>query len=271
MPLTATDVHNVAFSKPPIGKRGYNEDEVDAFLDLVEAELARLIAENNDLHNRIDQLNKRLRGTPVETGGTFRPLAAGPRSMVPSPAERQTSATDDQHAQTAKVLGMAQEIADRLTNDAKSEAERTLSQARSSAVQLLSEAQTKADGMISEARGRSQTMLQEARTRAEALERESREKASALELDAARKHTEALGAISQEKIALEKKVAELSAFERDYRSRLQTYLHAQLRELDNPGVIASPDATPSHRSFTASESGSHHSAPEAPVLLRNTG
>ncbi len=31
MPLTPADVHNVAFSKPPIGKRGYNEDEVDAF------------------------------------------------------------------------------------------------------------------------------------------------------------------------------------------------------------------------------------------------
>ncbi|MGH3951520.1 MAG: DivIVA domain-containing protein, partial [Pseudonocardiaceae bacterium] len=42
MSLTPADVHNVAFSKPPIGKRGYNEDEVDAFLDLVETELARL-------------------------------------------------------------------------------------------------------------------------------------------------------------------------------------------------------------------------------------
>ena len=43
MPLTPADVANVAFSKPPLGKRGYDEDEVDAFLDLVEAELARLI------------------------------------------------------------------------------------------------------------------------------------------------------------------------------------------------------------------------------------
>jgi DivIVA domain-containing protein len=32
-------VRNVTFSKPPIGKRGYDEDEVDAFLDLVEAAL----------------------------------------------------------------------------------------------------------------------------------------------------------------------------------------------------------------------------------------
>jgi DivIVA domain-containing protein len=37
--LTAQRVRDVAFSKPPLGKRGYNEDEVDAFLDLVEAAL----------------------------------------------------------------------------------------------------------------------------------------------------------------------------------------------------------------------------------------
>jgi DivIVA domain-containing protein len=37
--LTAEQVRNVAFSKPPLGKRGYNEDEVDALLDLVEAAL----------------------------------------------------------------------------------------------------------------------------------------------------------------------------------------------------------------------------------------
>lgn len=58
MPLTPADVHNVAFSKPPIGKRGYNEDEVDAFLDLVENELTRLIEENSDLRQRINELIK---------------------------------------------------------------------------------------------------------------------------------------------------------------------------------------------------------------------
>jgi DivIVA domain-containing protein len=37
--LTPEQVRDVAFSKPPIGRRGYNEDEVDAFLDYVEAAL----------------------------------------------------------------------------------------------------------------------------------------------------------------------------------------------------------------------------------------
>jgi DivIVA domain-containing protein len=40
--LTAADIHNVAFSKPPIGKWGYNENEVDAFVDLIESEIRLL-------------------------------------------------------------------------------------------------------------------------------------------------------------------------------------------------------------------------------------
>jgi DivIVA domain-containing protein len=52
MPLTPAEVHNVVFKKPPIGKRGYDEEEVDAFLDIIEVELARLIDENADLRDR---------------------------------------------------------------------------------------------------------------------------------------------------------------------------------------------------------------------------
>lgn len=37
--LTATDVREVMFSKPQIGKRGYHEDDVDEFLDQVVARL----------------------------------------------------------------------------------------------------------------------------------------------------------------------------------------------------------------------------------------
>lgn len=38
--LTPEDVHRVQFSRAPVGRRGYNEEEVDAFLDLVAATLA---------------------------------------------------------------------------------------------------------------------------------------------------------------------------------------------------------------------------------------
>jgi DivIVA domain-containing protein len=39
--LTPDDVHNVSFSEPAWGKRGYNVDEVDGFLDRVEEEMKR--------------------------------------------------------------------------------------------------------------------------------------------------------------------------------------------------------------------------------------
>jgi DivIVA domain-containing protein len=40
-PLTADEVRNATLSKPPLGKRGYDE-EVDAFLDELAAAIAAL-------------------------------------------------------------------------------------------------------------------------------------------------------------------------------------------------------------------------------------
>ncbi|HEY2042466.1 MAG TPA: DivIVA domain-containing protein [Jatrophihabitans sp.] len=64
MPLTPAEVHNVVFKKPPIGKRGYDEEEVDAFLDIIEVELARLIEENKDLRDHVENSG----GAPVAAG-----------------------------------------------------------------------------------------------------------------------------------------------------------------------------------------------------------
>lgn len=86
MPLTPADVHNVAFSKPPIGKRGYNEDEVDAFLDLVENELTRLIEENSDLRQRINELDQELAAAAVPALRRRPPRQS--RRMSPNRASR---------------------------------------------------------------------------------------------------------------------------------------------------------------------------------------
>jgi len=59
MALTPADVHNVAFSRPRIGKRGYSEQEVDLFIDLVEQELIRHLEEEGDLRTRCAELRNR--------------------------------------------------------------------------------------------------------------------------------------------------------------------------------------------------------------------
>ena len=271
MPLTPADVHNVAFSKPPIGKRGYNEDEVDAFLDLVEAELARLIEENDDLREQVSQLEQRLGNAhadledarsrpapamgpvPTTTQQLQRPVEPPPPPMPqrqmepprgmggPGPDTDYRGAADmggDHHVQAAKVLGLAQEMADRLTAEAKSEADSMLSDARNKSEQLLSDARAKSDGLVNDARSRAETMLNDARTRAETLERQSRDKAAQLVGDAERKQTEIIGSITRDKSVLEKKIDELRTFEREYRTRLKTYLESQLRDLEGRGTAA---------------------------------
>jgi DivIVA domain-containing protein len=266
MPLTPADVHNVAFSKPPIGKRGYNEDEVDAFLDLVEAELARLIEENEDLREQVSQLDQRLgnaqadledaRSRPPAMGAPptqqiqravepppMRAMEPPPRAMsAPPPAMVDPGdAGVDQHVQVAKVLSMAQEMAERLTSEAKVEADTMLSDARNKSEQLLSEARTKSDGLVNDARARAETMLNDARTRAETLERQSRDKAAKLVGDAERQQTEIIGSITRDKTVLEKKIDELRTFEREYRTRLKTYLESQLRDLEGRASAAPSD------------------------------
>jgi DivIVA domain-containing protein len=266
MPLTPADVHNVAFSKPPIGKRGYNEDEVDAFLDLVEAELARLIEENEDLREQVSQLDQRLgnaqadledaRSRPPAMGAPptqqiqravepppMRAMEPPPRAMsAPPPAMVDPGdAGVDQHVQVAKVLSMAQEMAERLTSEAKVEADTMLSDARNKS-ELLSEARTKSDGLVNDARARAETMLNDARTRAETLERQSRDKAAKLVGDAERQQTEIIGSITRDKTVLEKKIDELRTFEREYRTRLKTYLESQLRDLGERGSAAPSDS-----------------------------
>lgn len=255
MALTPADVHNVAFSKPPIGKRGYNEDEVDAFLDLVESELAHLIEENNDLRQQVEQLDQQLQSTRADLHDARSKAAASPvasarveeprrLSPVPPPSVMEQTSPGgggDHHVQAAKVLGLAQEMADRLTGEAKAEADTMLAEARTKSEQLLSEARTKADVMVNEARTRADNMLSDARTRAETLERQAQEKATALTRDAQRKHAEVMNSITQEKDALEKRIDQMRTFEREYRVRLRTLLESQLRDLEDRGPAEPSD------------------------------
>lgn len=55
--LTPLDIHNKEFKK---GFRGYDESEVDEFLDLIVAEFERLVRQNDELQATISGLESRL-------------------------------------------------------------------------------------------------------------------------------------------------------------------------------------------------------------------
>ncbi len=244
MPLTPADVHNVAFSKPPIGKRGYNEDEVDAFLDLVEAELTRLIEENSDLRQRIEELDHELAGGAPATAAQPTAAIPVPEPEAPKAAPAEAAGTNEEQAmKAARVLTLAQDTADRLTSTAKAESEKMLADARANADQILTEARNTAETTVADARQRADAMLTDAQTRSEAQLRQAQEKADALQADAERKHSEIMGTINQQRTVLEGRLEQLRTFEREYRTRLKTYLESQLEELGQRGSAAPVDSS----------------------------
>ena len=57
MPLTPLDIHNKMFKR---GLRGYNEDEVDDFLDEVTKDYENILKERDLLREQVDTLSRRL-------------------------------------------------------------------------------------------------------------------------------------------------------------------------------------------------------------------
>ncbi len=225
MPLTPADVHNVAFKKPPIGKRGYDEEEVDAFLDEVERELARLIEENNELRAQVER---------VRAGGAA-PGPGADQRLVQEHAELQAQLDQSQREKAA---------ADQAARQMQEELDQVRQQSgavpvpggdpggEQQALRVLMLAQRTADDHVADARREADKLLSDARAKAEEVTRDARTKAEALERDARNRHQEAMGGLEAKRSALQKHIEELKAFEREYRTRLKAYLESQLRDLE---------------------------------------
>ncbi|MCP2338282.1 DivIVA domain-containing protein [Actinomadura rupiterrae] len=233
MPLTPADVRNKQFSTTRL-RPGYDEEEVDAFLDEVESELDRLIQENEELRAKLAEC---LRGkVPAMAAPIVEPkpdVTKIPEPPRPEPVQQQPEpepaqlgggqlggqlgglgmgqpSGEDNMDTAARVLALAQQTADQAIADARREADETLGRARREAEEILGKARRQADQIVSEAR-----------SRAEALDRDAQER-----------HRQVMGSLVQQREELEREVDNLRAFEREYRSRLKVYLEGQLRDLE---------------------------------------
>src|SRR4051794_21414745 len=122
MPLTPDDVQNKRFTTVRF-KEGYDEEEVDAFLDEVEAELRRLHSENDELR---------------------RAPAQAPAAAVAAPPPPPPAAREEQPQEAAlRTLLLAQRTADEAIAQAKGEADQIVSAARMRASSMEAEAQQK--------------------------------------------------------------------------------------------------------------------------------
>ncbi|SDT38725.1 DivIVA domain-containing protein [Actinoplanes derwentensis] len=227
MPITPADIHNMDFRRPPIGKRGYDEEEVDAFLDEASQELVRLIEENSALSDRL-----RRDGAPD--------LAA-------------TTVLNGDAAELMELTARLRQLRDGLSRaehdarDMQVQLERARDQARSAPPpkqampadndRVLMMAQRTAEEHVRDAQMESDVLLSDARAKADQVTGDARRTAGAIEADAQRNHSDAMDGLARDRAAALDEIDRLGQLAVGYRSALDHHVHRQLEDLDgSPGI-----------------------------------
>jgi DivIVA domain-containing protein len=223
MALTPEDVVNKRF-QPTKFREGYDQDEVDDFLDEVVVELRRLHQENEELRQRLSSGDS----APAAPAAVETPApAAAAVEQAPVVAEPEPTPEPEPVAAPAPVVAQAPAAAPVDEDEETSSTSSLLKLARKLHEEHVREGVEKRDALVAEAHATA------ARIAAEA-EAEQRSKTAVLE---------------KERQVLEGRIDELRTFEREYRTKLKGYIEGQLRELDSAGSSEAP-ATASFSGFS---------------------
>jgi DivIVA domain-containing protein len=217
MALTPEDVVNKRF-QPTRLREGYDQDEVDDFLDEIVVELRRLNSENEEL---------RRKGGAGSTGTST-------TSAVPAPvAASTTSEKLPSDKKAPETTGAVAEPTPAVTEDSSdatvaASVPAKPSASAESAAGVLAMAQRLHDEYVTAGVEQRDKIIAEAQIEATGLVEGAEEKSR-----------KTLGDLEEQKSILEQKVEQLRGFERDYRARLKAYIEGQLRDLDSHGPLAS--------------------------------
>jgi DivIVA domain-containing protein len=227
MPLSPDEVVKKRFSATKF-RQGYDEEEVDEFLDEVVAELRRLTTENDDLKSKLATCERRV--AELTRGGAVSAAPEPVREPEPEPVaaapEPEPAPAPEPPAPIAAPVLPAPVAAQA--------APMVSSTGPEGAASMLALAQKLHDEHVEAGRNEGAKVVSEAKEHADRLVREAEEK-----------QRRTLGNLEQERAVLERKVEELRSFERDYRRRLKAYLEGQLRDLDSlPAAGDGPEGTP---------------------------
>ena len=219
MPLTPEDVSNKRFT-PVRLREGYDMGEVDQFLDEVEAELARLTKENDDLRSKLSTAQGS--GAVTETAPQPRVEEQKAPEPEPAPVATPTPVVAASQVETIRVetVPQASNAAARLLEIATRNADELVEEAKNDADKIVGEARTKAERLESESKGKADRLEADARTRAQMLDSETAER-----------RRQMFGDLEKERDKLNGEVENLRSFEREYRSRLKSYFSQQLEAL----------------------------------------
>ncbi|MFC6355835.1 DivIVA domain-containing protein [Luethyella okanaganae] len=199
MALTPEDVVNKRF-QPTKFREGYDQDEVDDFLDEVVVELRRLNAENDELRQRLAAAEslggEQAAAAPAPVPTFAEPVAVAAAPVVaPVPVTAPTQSAEDlEQTSSTNLLQLARRLHEEHVREGIEKRDALIAEGHATAARVVAEAEAKQRAQI--------------------------------------------GALDQERIGLETRIDELRTFEREYRAKLKSYIEGQLRELDSSSVNA---------------------------------
>ena len=223
MPLTPEDVSNKRFTAVRL-QQGYDTQEVDRFLDEVEAELVRLNQENAELRTKLEAAQVAAASAPTS-------LRKDTESAPPS-GEHASSVGEPVPADQP----VAQPVTQPVSQPAGIETIRvsTTAEASAAATRLLEIATRSADELLTDAGTQAETIISGARSDAERVEREARARAQQLDVETSQRREQLFTALERDRDVLAGEVESLRTFEREYRAELKDYFAKQLDALEHP-------------------------------------
>lgn len=237
MPLTPEDVSNKRFT-PVRLREGYDMGEVDQFLDEVEAELARLTQENDDLRAKLAAAQS---GAPAAYEAPTLAPVPEPKVVEPEPPVPVVAPAAAPVATPAPAAaGGVQTIRVETVPEASNAAARLLEIATRNADELVEDAKNEADKIVGAARTKAERLDNESKGKADRLESDARTRATMLDSETAERRTQLFGELEKERDKLNVEIENLRSFEREYRSRLKSYFTQQLESLKTPGDSVAP-------------------------------
>ncbi|MGF9649024.1 DivIVA domain-containing protein [Pseudarthrobacter oxydans] len=226
MALTPEDVVNKRF-QPTKFREGYDQDEVDDFLDEIVVELRRLNQENDELRKKLAEA-----GSSVPASSAAAPVV----EKVPAPVK------SDKDEAREKAEAEAKAAEERKKKDVQPAAPAAAAPVAAAPAASTASAESAA-GLLAMAQQMHDRHVADGQAQKDKIIAEAQIEASSLVNDAQEKSRKILGALEQQRSVLERKVEQLRGFERDYRSRLKAYIEGQLRDLDARGSVATPEVS----------------------------
>lgn len=233
MVLTPEEIVNKQFQTTKF-REGYDQDEVDDFLDEIVVELQRLNDDNEKLRIRIQEL-KKFEKTSISKHN----LTNDSNKLSDNILDKNSDILNSENVASMNLNKNENENINNLNIESNPHNIKGSNNINESSISSSFNTTESATGVLAMAQKLHDEYVKAGIEQREKIITEAQMEATDLMKDAQEKSRQTIGVLEQKKSSLERRVEQLRNFEKDYRSRLKAYIEGQLRDLEARGSMTS--------------------------------